>query len=168
MGLTLTDKLRVELKKPLGEVVLNPLDAGEYDTIVCVGDKASSTFIESGFKPKIIVYDGKTAREEIGVSDSIKNYRAKKVSIKNEAGRLNAESFEVFNIAFSDDKPTKIFVEGEEDLLALAAIDKAPDEALIVYGQPGAGLVLVETKKEIKRRVRQIIKEMTEYGHRSG
>jgi len=53
-------------------------------------------------------------------------------------------------------------VEGEEDLLAIPAILESPDKAIIVYGQPSEGLVVVTASPDIKREVREMMNRMSE------
>ena len=54
-----------------------------------------------------------------------------------------------------------IFVDGEEDLLAIPAVLESPDNALVVYGQPSEGLVVVTVSPQTKSDVRKIMNRMT-------
>jgi hypothetical protein len=51
-------------------------------------------------------------------------------------------------------------VEGEEDLLTLVAVVEAPENSLVVYGQPREGLVVVKVDEKIKKRVKEIVDSM--------
>ena len=53
-----------------------------------------------------------------------------------------------------------MLVEGEEDLLTLVAVLKAPENSLVVYGQPHEGVVAVKVDKAIKEGIRKIIAAM--------
>jgi uncharacterized protein (UPF0218 family) len=53
-----------------------------------------------------------------------------------------------------------VLVEGEEDLLTLVAVLKAPENSLVVYGQPHEGIVAVRVDKTTKEKVRQIVETM--------
>jgi uncharacterized protein (UPF0218 family) len=55
-----------------------------------------------------------------------------------------------------------IFVDGEEDLLAIPAILESPDNAFIVYGQPSQGLVVVTASSVTKHEVKEMMNRMTE------
>ncbi|HHQ44701.1 MAG TPA: DUF359 domain-containing protein [Candidatus Altiarchaeales archaeon] len=156
----LTPRLREALKKPLGEVSKTLDRVGEDDTIICVGDKASQALIEAGFKPKIIVYDGLTMRTPIQLPYSIKKFDGVLEEIENPAGRLEPEAFELVAKALGREGSTKISVDGEEDLIALAAIRLAEDGALVIYGQPGEGLVFVRVDGNVKDKVESILEEM--------
>ena len=53
--------------------------------------------------------------------------------------------------------PVRITVNGEEDLLVLPVCIHAPDNAIVMYGQPNEGLVLVEiTDTEIRNKTTNI------------
>ena len=53
-------------------------------------------------------------------------------------------------------------MDGEEDLLAIPAILESPDNALIVYGQPSQGVVVVTASSEVKHETREMMNRMTE------
>ena len=63
----ITPELRAKLKDPLGEIVTDTSSISSDKLIVCVGDLASTKLISDGFLPKLIVYDGYSKREEIGI-----------------------------------------------------------------------------------------------------
>ena len=48
--------------------------------------------------------------------------------------------------------PVRITVFGEEDLLVLPVCIHAPDNSIVLYGQPNEGLVLVEITTEIRNK----------------
>ena len=60
------------------------------------------------------------------------------------------------------DREALILVDGEEDLLAIPAVLESPDNALVIYGQPSEGLVVVTASAEKKSEVRKIVDRMTE------
>ncbi len=68
--------------------------------------------------------------------------------------------FEIISEAFEKKDSTKIFVDGEEDLITLAVITTAPNGTLVVYGQPGEGMVFVEVDDDIKDKVNNFLEEM--------
>ncbi len=156
----LTPTLRLRLKEPLGEVSDSTEGIEKDALIVCVGDLASQRLISDGFKPKLIVYDGKSCRKEIGISDSIAAYDAQEHRVDNPPGTLRPEIFDLFRSMIHGDGTHKVDVNGEEDLTALAVIKEAPDGAIVVYGQPNEGLVIVKVEKEIKKQIERMIGEM--------
>ncbi len=159
--LRLPSSLRRELKKPFGRVLgdIRELDIG-LDILVCVGDRVSDDVLEAGLKPRIIVYDCRIKRERIELPSSIKNHKAELVKVKNPPGSLTPEVFNVLERALGSGLEYKIFVDGEEDLVALAAIKLAPLGSFVVYGQPGEGLVAVEVDGVMKDKVDKIMEQM--------
>ena len=155
----ITSQQRAELKKPLGKLVKDPSSIPKNKVIIVVGDIAGENLIKSGFKPKICIYDEKTERKDVNCPE-VKKYGVKEVGVKNPAGHLTPEVFAVIRYLLSSEGSSRIFVEGEEDLTALAAIREAPDGALVVYGQPGEGMVVVEVNKETRANVIKIIEGM--------
>lgn len=56
--------------------------------------------------------------------------------------------------------PVRITVMGEEDLLVLPVCIYAPDNSIVLYGQPNEGLVLVEVSTEIRNKVQTLLNLM--------
>ncbi|ODS37509.1 MAG: hypothetical protein A7315_04015 [Candidatus Altiarchaeales archaeon WOR_SM1_79] len=160
-SLRLPRHLRKKLKKPLGHLIpsVNELEINSK-TIICIGDKTSEEILKKGIKPKLCVYDGKIKRKSIEIPDVIKKFDAKKIEIKNPPGSLTEESFNAVNLALKSESNFKIKVDGEEDLIALAAIDLAPLNSLVLYGQPDEGVVVVPADNKNKIKVKGILKEM--------
>jgi len=91
-----------------------------------------------------------------------KKYPAEELHVKNPAGGITSEAFNAIKDALTSKKKTKIFVEGEEDLLILAAINQAPMGTYVLYGQPDEGAVLVEVNAKTKDLVEKIFAEMVQ------
>jgi len=53
-----------------------------------------------------------------------------------------------------------IEVDGEEDLLAIIAVQTSPLGSLVVYGQPGEGIVLVRVSGAKKAEAQAILDQM--------
>ena len=53
-----------------------------------------------------------------------------------------------------------LVVDGEEDLLVLVAVAFAPLGGLVVYGQPGEGLVVVRVTAEKRGEAWELLKGM--------
>ena len=51
-------------------------------------------------------------------------------------------------------------MDGEEDLLALAAVLFAPFGSMVVYGQPKQGIVVIDVTEDSKRRIHDIVERM--------
>jgi hypothetical protein len=165
-NLILSKNLRKKLKKPLGKLITNVDNANvlkihnNKKIIICVGDKTSEQVLQWGIKPKICVYDGKVMRKEIGILEIIKKFDAKTIHVKNPRGKLTQEVFRAIKKGLIAKENVKIYVDGEEDLVTLAAIHLSPLNSFVLYGQPGEGLVAVNVDDTIKRKVKNILKEM--------
>jgi hypothetical protein len=53
-----------------------------------------------------------------------------------------------------------IEVDGEEDLLAIVAVQTSPIGSLVVYGQPNVGIVLVRVSETKKAETQAILDQM--------
>jgi len=73
---------------------------------------------------------------------------------------LTSETLKTVSIALTSSKPVRIFVEGEEDLLAIPILATYPLQTLVIYGQPSVGLVLVYLDEKSRSFAQYILKEM--------
>ncbi|MHA2499708.1 MAG: DUF359 domain-containing protein [Candidatus Hodarchaeales archaeon] len=48
-------------------------------------------------------------------------------------------------------------VSGEEDLLTIPAVISSPIGAVVIYGQPNVGLVLIEITEDIQQKFQEIL-----------
>jgi len=81
--------------------------------------------------------------------------------VRNPAGIVTKEAWDAIKGALQHTEAV-IYVDGEEDLLAIPAILESPDKSFIVYGQPSQGVVVVTTSPDIKHEVREMMNRMTE------
>jgi hypothetical protein len=125
--------------------------------VIAVGDRVTETLGNIGRTPDVQVVDGverRAAREFPNVP------YARLIRVRNPAGTLTAAAITGMKKAFLGKKPVRVQVEGEEDLMAMLAIAMAPVSALVIYGQPGVGVVAVKTNAVAKARNRVILAEM--------
>jgi len=87
----------------------------------------------------------------------------KTIHIKNPPGTITREALEAIQEAIKSKCSVKIIVEGEEDLLTLIAVLYAPENSLVVYGQPHEGIVMVKATQEKKEEVAEILKAMEKF-----
>jgi len=162
------EEIKRLLKKPAGELVKGqPNEVAEKvkqiiekekpRMVVIVGDYTSKKLREKGVEAKLYVIDGKTERRRIPIF-SLEGLRVERV--KNEQGTLNPEAVKKLHEILNDPeaKNVALLVDGEEDLLTLAAILSAPEGSLIVYGQPGEGNVIVRVNSSSKSYAMKILK----------
>lgn len=125
--------------------------------VTTVGDVVSRETLAAGIQVGLRIVDQMTLRKRISPVE-IKAERTYRV--KNPAGVITSEAWDTIREALKD-REAVIFVDGEEDLLAIPAVLESPDNALVVYGQPSAGLVVVTVSPQTKSDVRKIMNRMT-------
>jgi len=164
--LQLPDDLRDQLKNPLGNLIsdndpnkdniLKKISA--ESVIITVGDRTTENMLQLGLKPQIQIIDGLEKRSECAVpaDDTINT----KLFCKNPPGEITEESIQVIQKAFSSEPPVRITVDGEEDLLVIPVCIFAPENSVVMYGQPNEGLVIVHVTPEIKVKVQKILDAM--------
>ncbi|MEM2883150.1 MAG: DUF359 domain-containing protein [Nitrososphaerales archaeon] len=151
----LPERLRVELKKPWGQLIPNAkiskqklLEVATKSKLrVAVGDATSENLSNLTIHPDIYVVDGKEKR----ILRQPPKLEAKNIlRVENPAGCITGEAIEAVLKAITLEKPVGILVEGEEDLLALVFFATYPDGTTLFYGQPNEGMVIakVETCRE--------------------
>lgn len=161
----LPEGLRPRLSSPLGVVYSGEETRGsEFERVVrsahiviTVGDRVTDTLGEMGRVPDVQVVDGIERRIKREASKVPYN---RLVKVKNPPGTLTADAIVGMRKAFLEKKPVRVEVEGEEDLMAMLAIAFAPVSAIVFYGQPGVGVVVVKANAVAKSRNREILAEM--------
>ena len=162
----LPENLRDQLKNPLGNLikdndpnkknVLKKIYA--ESVIITVGDRTTENMVQLGLRPQIQIIDGLEKRNQrlVPVDDAINT----KLSCKNPPGEITEESMQVIQKAFSCEPPVRIIVDGEEDLLVIPVCIYAPENSVVMYGQPNEGLVIVHITPEIQAKVQKILDAM--------
>ncbi len=165
--LYLPDRLREELKKPLGQLIVGE-DLGKIgEPIITVGDITTEKFNKLNLNQKISIIDFKVSRKEkfadlseLGFENGIKS-----IHVQNPAGQISPELFSVIISAFLERERVIIQVEGEEDLAVLPAVLAAPLGAEVFYGQPDRGVVGVKITEEIKNKAYSFVSQFNTRGH---
>ena len=160
---------RREGKSPLGLLIEGSLDETveklrkliekeKPSMIISVGDVVSESLMKKNVSPNVFIVDNRVMRKPV-TPLSVKTDETRYV--KNPAGTLTEEALkEVQEVLKEKKQRVKIVVDGEEDLLTLPAVLYAPENSLVVYGQPRRGIVAVKVTKRKRERVRQIIEAM--------
>ena len=160
----LPENIRNQLKIPLGDLIKdvnkeNILSKISSESIVItVGDKTTENMIDLGIRPQIQVIDGLEKRNQrnIPIDDTIKT----ELTCKNPPGQITEESMQTIQKAFSCERPVRVIVKGEEDLLVIPACIFAPENSVVMYGQPNEGLIIVRVTPEIRSKVQKIVSVM--------
>ncbi|MCS4539722.1 MAG: GTP-dependent dephospho-CoA kinase family protein [Thaumarchaeota archaeon] len=162
----LTPSVRRRLKKPLGRLLLAPqlrsrahlLELAEAKLVITVGDRVTDTLHALGRTPDVQIVDGMERRIK---RDAPHVPYVRQLLVKNRAGRITHQAMNCIRISVrSRQKPVRVLVEGEEDLLLIPAVIEAPLDSLAYYGQPKVGVILVGVDEEAKGRARKILGQM--------
>lgn len=162
----LPENLRNELKIPLGKLIIN--DSSEKEdyirkiysekVVITVGDATSELLLQMGLIPLLHIIDGQEKREKrsLPLADAINT----ELTVKNNPGEISNESFELIKNIFMEKPPIRLVVDGEEDLLVLPVCLFAPENSVVMYGQPNEGLVIAEITNDVRDKIQKIVNQM--------
>lgn len=165
----LTSLQRRELKSPLGlliegsfdetiEKLMKIIEKEKPSMIISVGDAVSESLIKKDIFPNVFIVDNKVMRKPVS---PILIKTGETVYVNNPPGTLTEEALKEIQEALKENKQRiRIVVDGEEDLLTLPVVLYAPENSLVVYGQPRRGMVAIKVTRKEKEKVRQVIKAM--------
>jgi len=157
----LPDELRSSFKDPFGPVYTDPeaLLANAGHPVIAVGDIVTYHLESANARPHVVLIDGRTKRE--AVDETIREALGEgDVRVSNPPATLTVDLLTALVTAIEDDQPSRIVVDGEEDLAAIPAVLAAPTGATVVYGQPDEGMVAVSVTAERKREFRDFLARM--------
>jgi len=149
------------LKKPFGTLVPDAQVTKQRMTsilkgakkVIAVGDATTERLAGFGIIPDIAVVDGKERRSE-RVAPS---YPAKEMLCKNTAGAISKDAVTLLERALDEKEPVRVLVDGEEDMLALPLFVMAPLGAVVLYGQPLEGLVVVDITAAKRKQAKDLM-----------
>lgn len=158
----LPDSLRDELKAPLGillkdttkENIAKHIPKNSY--VITVGDATTEKMLALGFAPSLQIVDGYEKRGKRIPPQS----NATKLYCDNPAAQITQQSIDLIRQAFSSRPPIQILVNGEEDLLVIPVCIYAPQNSIVLYGQPNEGLVIVQITQEIRNKTKNLLDRM--------
>ncbi|MGH1566875.1 MAG: GTP-dependent dephospho-CoA kinase family protein [Nitrosopumilus sp.] len=162
----LPDSLRNQLKIPLG-ILLPESQADkinikkhlpENSYVITVGDRTTEKMINYSLVPSLQIVDGQEKREkrELPTFSNI----ATELVVENPAAEITPQSIEIIKQAFTMQSPIRLNVNGEEDLLVIPVCIYAPDNSIVLYGQPNEGLVIVKVTPEIRNKAQTLLDSM--------
>ena len=139
------------------------------DSIIAIGDVVSKGLLElvlANPRIKYCFFDNKTQRDEIIslISDAKRSQR----QFSNPAGAVSQEIFDFLEATWKDDSTYMIEINGEEDMIVVAAVLKC-DTSFIFYGQPPlpffnppvpAGCVVIKVDPPVQSYFQEIFTQM--------
>jgi len=166
--LILPEKMREELRKPLGKVfktthqVIKSIKSIKPVMIIAVGDIIVNELVKTGINPDVRIVDFKTRREKFD-KEKHKIHPKKFVKAVNKPGTINLKTAEILREIIQSHSRSGsgrwLIVDGEEDLLTLPAILHTPLVALILYGHWQHGVIGVEVTEKIKAKTLKILEK---------
>ncbi|MCV0398563.1 MAG: GTP-dependent dephospho-CoA kinase family protein [Nitrosarchaeum sp.] len=161
----LPDSLREQLKIPLGVLlpehnvtkqnILNHIQNNSF--VITVGDRTTEKMLDFGLVPFLQIIDSqeKRVKREIPKSDTLTD-----LTCDNPAAEITEQSIDAIKQAFLSKPPVRLVVNGEEDLLVIPVCIHAPENSVVLYGQPNEGLVIVQITPEIKSKTQRLLDSM--------
>lgn len=144
------------LRSRLGKLLRRKEDFGKIKgRVYAVGDQSVFELQKAGVALKSIFYDNKINRKSTKreIRRAIRSFVGKRIVVTNPPGFITKGLWNATKIAIRG--KVKVFVRGEEDLAAVAVILLAKPGALVAYGLPDKGLILVKVSASLKKRVRK-------------
>lgn len=167
-GLRLTEEVREKVRNPLGILITEPpeksmlvlkdiIEREKPTKLFAIGDFVTSNMIKNGITANLFVIDNKITRKPI---EKASTQGRVTVAACNPAGMITLEALGAVKKAVEDPTITYIIINGEEDLLTLPVIKFAPQGAIVVYGQPNMGLVIVRVNSKKKKEIEHLLDRM--------
>ena len=138
------------------ENILKHIEQNSY--IITVGDRTTEKMIDFELIPSLQIIDNLEKREKrespkLG-EDPVELF------VDNPPAEITPQSIEIIKKAFSTPPPVRLNVNGEEDLLVIPVCIYAPDNTVVLYGQPNEGLVIVKVTAEIRNKTQKLLDSM--------
>ncbi len=162
----LPENLRDQLKIPFGilipdenitkEIILKQISDDSY--VITVGDATTEKMLKLGIVPSLQIIDALEKRVKREAPETKEN--TVNLSCINPAGEITVQSIDTIKQALNEKPPVRITVNGEEDLLVIPVCIHGPDNAIIMYGQPNEGLVIVRLTEELRKKTKSILDSM--------
>lgn len=162
--LLLKKEARKIFKKPFGKIYHTPGDINkslfEKHFIISIGDETTNNLLNANIIPEIGIIDNIIERK---ISKHNIEYGAITLNVINPPGAISDELWEAIEKSFeiAEKSNVLIVVDGEEDLAVIPCVLMAPEGSLILYGQPGEGVVLVEADK-VKEKAKEMLDNFEE------
>jgi uncharacterized protein (UPF0218 family) len=166
----LTDVLRKELKKPQGLLIEGSfketvkrlkelIEKEQPSLIISVGDMVSRNMIQGSIPPDVLIVDNKVMRKPV---QPIEIDTKHILYANNPPGTITDEAWNAIRRAIEKKGQIEVVIDGEEDLLTIVAVLSLPENAIVVYGQPHVGIVVVKVTEETREKMRRFIDAMEE------
>ena len=159
----LPEHLRDNFKVPLGSLIIDSQTSLERisreirpgSLLITVGDATSEKLMNLGFMPSLQIVDGRERRVKRGIPEARQPVLT--VRCDNPPGGITPECINAVRRCLESDRPARIEVNGEEDLLVIPACMHAPEGSVVMYGQPNEGLVVVHVDSQVRNKTKSLM-----------
>ena len=159
----LPDSLRDRFKNPLGILIpeheANNSNIQKYlkpnSYLITVGDRTTEKMMEFGLVPSLQIIDNQEKRVKREPAKT--NHTFTELTCDNPAAEITLQSIDMIKKAFASKAPVRLTVVGEEDLLVIPVCIFAPENSIVMYGQPNIGLVIVHITPEIRNKTQCLL-----------
>ena len=154
------------MKNPLG-VLLPEKDTSKKNIqkfieknsfVITVGDRTTQKMMEFDMMPSVQIIDGQEKRIKRSLPENSEIFTL--LTCINPPAEITTQSINTIKKAFKSQTPVRITVKGEEDLLVLPVCIFAPQNSIVMYGQPNEGLVIVKVTPEIRNKTQKLLELM--------
>ncbi|GBL42146.1 hypothetical protein LBMAG54_07240 [Nitrosopumilaceae archaeon] len=159
----LPNSLRGKFKTPLGDLIPESqanksniqkhLQENSY--LITVGDRTTEKMIDFGLIPSLQIIDNQEKR--VKREPAKNNHTYTELICDNPAAEITLQSIDSIKKAFVSKTPVRLTVTGEEDLLVIPVCIHAPENSIVMYGQPNEGLVIVKVTTEIRNKTQRLL-----------
>ncbi|NIM25008.1 MAG: DUF359 domain-containing protein [Nitrososphaeria archaeon] len=154
--------MKIPMGKLIPEIEVNKENIqkhlSENSYVITVGDRTTEKMIDFGLTPSLQIIDGQEKRIK---RDAPKQSNTETLlTCDNPAAEITPQSIDVIKKAFESPTPVRIEVNGEEDLLVIPVCIFAPENSVVLYGQPNEGLVIVPITTEIRNKTQTLLDSM--------
>ena len=125
--------------------------------VITVGDRTTEKMIDFNLIPSLQIIDGQEKRKK---REPPKMVNTVELNVDNPAAEITPQSIDLIKKAFDMKPPIRISVNGEEDLLVLPVCIHAPENSVVLYGQPNEGLVIVKITPQIRNKTQTLLDSM--------
>ncbi len=163
----LKDEHKNILKKPFGELIKQEEICRQKiyslvkdsKALITVGDATTEKIISFDLTPDLSIIDcveRRIRRTESKILELetffLTSTQFKQYQCKNPKGTIAKEAYITIKKILMEEEKAIMFIDGEEDMLALAVFALAPIDSVVFYGQPLEGLVSVKINNKIKKK----------------
>ena len=145
------------MNPPTKENILKHTSSASF--IITVGDATTEKMLKFDIIPSLQIIDSQEKRSKREPPSAAKVESS--ISCDNPPGEISTQSIDAIKNAFKLKPPVRIIINGEEDLLVIPVCLYAPENSVVMYGQPNEGLVIVSINQDIRKKTQLILDSMS-------